>query len=103
MTSFTISLTGNSSQLSSSFFPDIVLDDRYTYSCGLLDFTAYQSIPNVTVKNNEIHIYRSVGGVVDVKLTESPKKDSTNNDICPPELVEKSPKKFVYSIKIPEG
>lgn len=57
MTSFTVSLTGNTSELSSSFFPEIVLDDAYNYSCGLLEFTSYQSIPNVTSKNNEITVF----------------------------------------------
>lgn len=55
MSSFTISLTGNSSELSASFFPEIVLDERYEYSCALLDFTTYQSIPNITQSNNKLY------------------------------------------------
>lgn len=70
MSSFTVTLTGNTSELSASFFPEIVLDDRYDYSCGLLDFTTYQSIPNITESNNKLyfehnksiaHVYIPVG------------------------------------------
>lgn len=52
MSSFTVSLTGNSSELTATFFPELVLDERYEYSCGLLDFTTYHSIPNVNSRNN---------------------------------------------------
>lgn len=59
MSSFTISLTGTTSELSASFFPEIILDERFEYSCGLLDFTTYQSIPNITYSNNKFYIGRS--------------------------------------------
>lgn len=55
MSSFTVTLTGNSSELSASFFPEILLDDKYDYSCGLLNFTSYQSIPNITYSNNKLY------------------------------------------------
>lgn len=54
MTSFTVSFSGNTSELSASFFPEIVLDENYNYSCGLLEFTSYQSIPNITSANNSL-------------------------------------------------
>lgn len=55
MSSFTITLTGKTSELSTSIYPEIVLDPDYEYACGLLDFTTYHSIPNVTEENNVLH------------------------------------------------
>lgn len=68
MTSFTVSLTGNTSVLTSTFFPEIVLDKDYNYSCGLLDFTTYQSIPNITWKNNEFKYKPEIEGVITKSL-----------------------------------
>lgn len=54
MTSFTVSFTGTTSVLRASFFPEIVLDPSADYCCALLDFTSYNSIPNIIErKNNE--------------------------------------------------
>lgn len=55
MSSFTVTLSGNSSELSNTFFPEIVLDERAEYSCGLLDLTTYHSIPNISSNNNTFH------------------------------------------------
>lgn len=54
MSSFTVSLSGNTSELTATFFPEIVLDERFNYSCGLLDFSTYHSIPNITAGANKI-------------------------------------------------
>lgn len=53
MSSITLTLCGNESTLSASFHPEIELDDRFSYSCGLLDFYTYNSIPNVHEGNNQ--------------------------------------------------
>lgn len=54
MTSFTVALTGKSSVLRSDFFPEIVLDPNANYCCALLDFSTYNSIPNIIEgENNE--------------------------------------------------
>lgn len=53
--SSTITFTGNESILTANFFPEICLDRNGEYSCALLDFTAYNSIPNITAKNNRVH------------------------------------------------
>lgn len=54
MSSFTVSFTGTSSVLRADFFPEISLDLNANYCCALLDFTSYNSIPNITEgKNNE--------------------------------------------------
>lgn len=54
MSSFTVSFTGSSSLLRADFFSEITLDPNANYSCALLDFTSYNSIPNITEgKNNE--------------------------------------------------
>lgn len=55
MSSITVTLSGKSSQLHASFYPEIQLDHRYNYSCCLLDFFAYNSIPNIHEKNNKLH------------------------------------------------
>lgn len=64
MTSTTITLNGNSSELSAIFFPAIELEKPYGYSCALLDFTTYHSIPNINESNNSL-IYRQTDGKLD--------------------------------------
>lgn len=59
MASITLTLTGNSSLLRTTFYPEIELDERYTYSCSLLDFYTYNSIPNVYESNNKFHYRRN--------------------------------------------
>lgn len=54
MSSLTVAFTGTSSVLRADFFPHITLDTDSSYCCGLLDFTSYNSIPNIiNGKNNE--------------------------------------------------
>lgn len=54
MSSITLAFSGTSSVLRANFFPEIVLDPNADYCCGLLDFTSYNSIPNVVYgQNNE--------------------------------------------------
>lgn len=54
MASLTVSFTGKSSVLRADFFPEISLDPYADYCCALLDFTTYNSIPNIIEgKNNE--------------------------------------------------
>lgn len=54
MSSITLTLTGNSSQLRAEYFPPIDLsDDRGgEYVCGLVDFQTFNTIPNVDETNN---------------------------------------------------
>lgn len=54
MTSFTAAFTGNSSVLRADFFPEIELDPNANYSCGLLDFSTYNSIPNIIEGKNNV-------------------------------------------------
>lgn len=66
--SATVTFTGNSSVLTSTFYPPLVLDKEYSYSCALLEFTTYNSIPNVTVKNNRLYYKKEAPvTVVDIK------------------------------------
>lgn len=67
MTSTTITLNGNSSELSAIFFPAIELKGPYGYSCGLLDFTTYHSIPNINENNNTL-IYWLDGVIQSIKI-----------------------------------
>lgn len=53
--STTVTFTGQSSELTANFFPELELDDRFEYSCGLLDFTTYQSVPNIHNGNNKLY------------------------------------------------
>jgi hypothetical protein len=57
MSSNTFTLTGNSSKLCCSIFPEVVLDDRFEYTCALLELTTYHSIPNVNESNNKFCFY----------------------------------------------
>lgn len=68
MASITLTLTGNSSSLNSYFYPEIELDERYSYSCCLLDFYSFNSIPNVNETNNTL-IYSKDGGVTFEEIT----------------------------------
>lgn len=52
--SLTLTLTGNSSVLTTEYFPPINIDKNYV--CGLIDFQTYNSIPNVDHRNNLLHI-----------------------------------------------
>lgn len=53
--SATITFTGNSSVLTSNFYPELEFDPSCSYSCGLLEFMTYNSIPNVTELNNKVY------------------------------------------------
>lgn len=55
--SITVTFSGNSSELYTTFFPEIVLDPEAEYECSLLDFTTYNSIPNVNESNNKLYFY----------------------------------------------
>lgn len=57
MTSTTLTFSGNSSLLSAYFHPEIELDESSNYSCSLLDFTTYNSVPNVHEGNNKFHYF----------------------------------------------
>lgn len=57
MSSLTVAFTGKSSVLHADFFPHITLDPD-SGCCGLLDFTSYNSIPNITRGKNSEFIYQ---------------------------------------------
>ena len=60
MSSYTVSLTGNSSTLRSILFPALRLQKERLWEAALLDITTYNSIPNVTEEvNNKIHYYKT--------------------------------------------
>lgn len=50
--SLTFTLSGRSSILSTQFYPPIDLEDGVDYSLGLINFEAYNSIPNIDATNN---------------------------------------------------
>lgn len=51
--SFTLSVSGNSSILSTNYSP--TLDLSGNYECALLHFTTFNSIPNITNNNNKFY------------------------------------------------
>ena len=52
--SLTLTLSGNTSNLTAEYFPPLYLNQDYV--CGLIDFQTYNSIPNVDERNNLLHI-----------------------------------------------
>lgn len=71
MTSLTVSFTGTSSVLRADFFPQIALDPAANYCCGLLDFTSYNSIPNIINGENSDFIYTAYGATHTISLPTS--------------------------------
>ena len=60
MSSYTVSLTGNSSTLQSTLFPVLRLSKEKVWEAALLDLTTYNSIPNITEGiNNKFHYYKT--------------------------------------------
>lgn len=68
MSSTTVTFTGNSSELSATFYPTIELHDPYGYSCGLLDFTTYHSMPNINETNNTLTYYKDVNSIEVIEI-----------------------------------
>lgn len=66
MSSITLTITNNSSRLQANFHPEIELDDRYSYSCCLLDFYTYNFIPNIDENNNKFHYFTDIIGPTQV-------------------------------------
>lgn len=62
MSSYTFTLTGNSSTLSCNIFPEVILDYDSDYSCALLELTTYHSIPNVNDSNNLVQYFSDIDG-----------------------------------------
>lgn len=101
--SATFSFTGNTTILTSEFYPELEFDSKSSYSCALLEFTAYHSIPNVTDSNNRLYFAldsnkdKSKIELIETLITGSDVSKNvykslhkTNNDNC-------------YCIQIPTG
>lgn len=88
MSSYTLTLSGDCSELSANYYPPIELDQNVEYMCGLIDFQTFMSIPNVTEKNNKVgyssefrcelsnEVAQSVG--VEVELIENEEKETVS-------------------------
>lgn len=91
MSSFTVFLKGSTSKLTTNITPEIILDEKYEYSCGLLDFATYQSIPNISHSNNKFYfdgdedndsvIEVPTGCYEAVDILEYIKNELTNHDV----------------------
>lgn len=53
--SYTFTLTGTSSTLSTDYYPPIDLDPKHNYVMGLIGFNSYNSIPNINEKANKFY------------------------------------------------
>lgn len=56
--SITLTFTGNQSTLRNEYFPPLELDGKY--ECSLIDFSTYNSIPNIDESNSLIHIGKEI-------------------------------------------
>lgn len=66
MPSYTVSITSDSSRLRTSIFPQLHLKEDKEWEAALLDFTTYNSIPNITEGiNNKLHYFKSPGSDVE--------------------------------------
>lgn len=59
MASYTVVLNSNTSTLHTSFFPPLYLPENKEWEAALLDFTTYNSIPNITEGKNNKFYYRT--------------------------------------------
>lgn len=53
-----MSFIGNTSVLQADFFPEITLDPNANYCCALLDFSSYNSIPNIINGENSDFVFK---------------------------------------------
>jgi len=60
MSSYTVSVNGKGSTLRTVLFPAITLSKDREWEAALLDFTTYNSIPNISEgENNKLHYYKT--------------------------------------------
>lgn len=74
--SYTFTAIGNSSELTTVFYPPIQLDSEKHYEIKLLNFESYHSIPNVSANKNAIGFYSPY-----TSNNEASEKDKTLNII----------------------
>lgn len=79
MSSITVTATSTSSLLRTNFHPEIDLDDRYSYSCCLLDFYTFNSIPNIDESNNKFYYFTDI--LAPTQVIEIPKGSYELSDI----------------------
>lgn len=89
MASLTVAFTGTSSVLQADFFPEIELDPNSEYCCALLDFTSYNSIPNVIEGKNNVFSFTA--------------KDRVKTKVGGKDVVKEAPNSKEKTIKLPTG
>lgn len=84
MFSTTLSVEGTSSSIFKFIQPEIELDERFNYSCALLSFQTYHSIPNVHEGNNKFHylMKESPNSIDDFKVITIPVGSYEIDDIA---------------------
>lgn len=58
--SFTLTISGTSSILAAQYFPPIELSPHKNYTLGLIELLTFNSIPNIDIGNNKIHLNNRV-------------------------------------------
>lgn len=53
--SYTFTLKGTSHVLSANYYPPIEMNSKYDYAIGLISLHTYNTIPNITEKNNTFY------------------------------------------------
>lgn len=81
MSSITLTLTGNTSNLRAEYFPPIDLDDGGEYVCGLVDLQTFNSIPNVDETNNMLYYGSDSLDVLESYLQSSTASAIETNEI----------------------
>lgn len=68
MESLTLTLSGTSSSLNASYYPEIELDKNSNYVCALVAFHTYNSIYNVNEKNNTLKVQKWYQQYLDITI-----------------------------------
>lgn len=97
MASYTFQLTGNDSILRSSFFPPLEIPKNVNYNIGMVYFSTYNSIHNITKKNNVL-------SYLSPPFADNTQEYNKFNSLT--SLEEKAAyagKNYLHILKIPEG
>ena len=68
--SLILSLSGQSSELETSYFPSIELSSEKNYVLGLVELLTFNSIPNIDNNNNKFYIVELRKVVINIKETK---------------------------------
>lgn len=96
--SFTLALTSNKSKFHVDYHPEIILDANHSYSCALLDFCCYNSIPNITENNNKLYYWNEQG--TDLNTFTVPVGSYEMNELCYFMMVELAKRNVSFEARV---